>query len=252
MAELAGRTALVSGAAMGIGRAAAETLAAAGARVATVDRQDAPPVGEDGLVVVADVSLGAECERAVQATVAAFGRLDILVCSAGIQRYGDVVDTTPETWDEVLAVNLSSVFHLARHAVPHLRATGAGAIVAVASVQALVAQRGVAAYSASKGAVVALARAMAVDHAPEVRVNAVCPGSVDTPMLRTAAALFTPAGGDVEDTVRSWGDMHPMGRVATPEEVAQAILYLASPRSSFVTGTAMVVDGGLISVLGGT
>ncbi len=252
MTELGGRTALVSGGAKGIGRAAAKALADAGARVATVDRDEGPTVGDGGLAIVADVSRSGECERAVAQTVDTFGRLDILVCSAGIQRYGDVVETSPEIWDEVLAVNLSSVFHLAHHAVPHLRATGAGTIVAVASVQALVAQRGVAAYSASKGAVVALARAMAVDHAPEVRVNSVCPGSVDTPMLRDAAALFTPDGGDPEDTVASWGDMHPMGRVARPEEVAQAILYLAGPRSSFVTGSTLVVDGGLISRLGGT
>jgi NAD(P)-dependent dehydrogenase (short-subunit alcohol dehydrogenase family) len=252
MTELAGRTALVTGGAKGIGLAAAEELSAGGARVAVVDVDECPPVGPDGIAIVADLRRDEECGRAVAEAVAAFGRLDILVCSAGIQRYGDVVETSVETWDEVLAVNVSSVFHTAKAAVPHLRRTGDGAIVVVASVQSFVAQRGVAAYCASKGAVLMLAQAMAVDHAPEVRVNTVCPGSVDTPMLRGAAELFTPAGGDVEDTVASWGDMHPMGRVARPEEVAQAIRYLAGPNASFITGAALRVDGGLLSRLGGT
>ena len=252
MTELAGRTALVSGGAKGIGRAAAEELAAAGARVATVDLDESAPVGDGGIAIVADVRRGEECARAVGATVELFGRLDILVCSAGIQRYGDVVETPVETWDDVLAVNLSSVFHLSKHAVPHLRANGDGAIVVVASVQSFVAQRGAVAYCASKGGVLMLTQAMAVDFAPDVRVNAVCPGSVDTPMLRGAAELFTPDGGDVEDTIAGWGDMHPMGRVARPEEVAAAIRYLAGPNASFVTGTAMRVDGGLLSRLGGT
>lgn len=240
--------ALVTGGAAGIGRAVAARLAEAGMRVAVVDRQDAdaPP---GGIAVAADLACSDECARAVRDAVAACGRLDVLVNSAGIQRYGDVVDTSDEVWDEVVAVNLSAAFRVSRAAMPHLRESG-GAVVNVASVQAFAAQRGVAAYAASKGGLVALTRAMAVDEAPRVRVNAVCPGSVDTPMLRSAAELFAPQ--DPGAAVAAWGAMHPMGRVCSPEEVAAAVAFLAGPDASFVTGAALLVDGGLLSQIGGT
>ena len=242
------RTALVTGGAAGIGQAAATALTAAGLRVAVVDRDEArPPAG--GVAVRADVGRSSECARAVAEAVEALGRLDVLVNCAGIQRYGDVIETPDEVWDEVIAVNLSAVFWMSKHAMPHLLASGAGAVVNVASVQAFAAQHGVAAYSASKGGIVALTKAMAVDHAPRVRVNAVCPGSVDTPMLRSAAALFS---DDPDKAVEAWGQMHPLGRVCTPEEVADAVVYLAGPQSSFITGTALLVDGGLLSQIGGT
>lgn len=247
---LEGKTAIVTGAAKGIGAAIADALAGQGARVAVVDIDDTLTSIGDGPAIRADVSNGDDCERAVATAHQAFGRLDILVNSAGIQRYGTVVDTPEAEWDAVLGINLKSMFLMAKHAVPHLLASGAGAIVNVASVQAFAAQRGVAAYSASKGGVVALTRALAIDHAPLVRANCICPGSVDTPMLRTAADLFS--DGDPQATIRAWGAMHPMERVARPDEVAQAAVFLASPASSFITGTAMLVDGGLLSVIGGT
>jgi NAD(P)-dependent dehydrogenase (short-subunit alcohol dehydrogenase family) len=247
---LEGKTAIVTGAANGIGAAIARALAGQGARIAVVDIDENLSAIGDGPAIRADVSSGADCERAVATAHAAFGRLDILVNSAGIQRYGTVIDTSEAEWDAVFGVNLRSMFLMAKHAVPHLLASGAGAIVNVASVQAFAAQRGVAAYSASKGGVVALTRALAVDHAPAVRANCICPGSVDTPMLRAAADTFSQ--GDPEATIRAWGAMHPMQRVAEPEEVAEAAVFLASPASSFVTGTAMLVDGGLLSVIGGT
>jgi len=250
--EFAGKAVLVTGAAKGIGKAVADAFEAAGAAVVGVDREMAGGTGPTVLPYVADVSKPAECAAAVAAGVAAFGRLDVLVNCAGIQRYGDVVSTSEEIWDEVIGVNLSSMFYMAKHAVPHIRAAGGGAIVNMASVQAFVAQRGVAAYAASKGGIIALTTAMAIDHAPEIRVNAVCPGSVDTPMLRAAAALFTDESGDPSSTVESWGKMHPLGRVAQPREVADAVLYLAGPRSSFISGVALRVDGALLSVLGGT
>lgn len=247
--RLDGKTALVTGGAAGIGNAIARALQGAGARVAVVDLERATP-GGDGPAIVADVSRGADCARAVAEAHDAFGRLDILVNSAGIQRYGTVIDTPEEEWDAVIGVNLKAMFLMAKQAMPHLLASGAGVVVNVASVQAFAAQRGVAAYSASKGGVVALTRAIAIDHAPVVRANCICPGSVDTPMLRWAAERF--GEGDPERAIARWGAMHPMGRVAQPSEVAQAALFLASPASSFITGTAMLVDGGLLSVIGGT
>jgi NAD(P)-dependent dehydrogenase (short-subunit alcohol dehydrogenase family) len=249
--ELDGLSALVSGAAAGIGAATAAALAGAGAGVTLVDRDPkvAATAGELGpgcQAMVADVSQRAACEDAVGSAMARFGRLDILVNNAGIQRYGAVDDTPDDVWDDVIATNLSSIFFLSRAAVPHLRRRAAGSIVTIASVQAFASQRRVAAYAASKGGAVALTRSMAVDLAPHIRVNCVCPGSVDTPMLRSAAGL---QDGDVEATVGEWGALHPMQRVGTAAEVAQTVLFLAGPRSSFTTGAVHLVDGGLLAVL---
>lgn len=183
------------------------------------------------------------------ALVTGAGGIDVLINSAGVSRYGTVVETEEAVWDDVLGVNLKSVFLVSRQAIPQLRRRGGGAIVNVSSTQAFAAQTGVAAYAASKGGVNALTRAMAVDHASEnIRVNAVCPGSVDTPMLRAAAKLHQPDSPDA--LVAAWGTMHPLGRVAAAEEVAEAIAFLASSRASFITGAALTVDGGLLAALG--
>jgi NAD(P)-dependent dehydrogenase (short-subunit alcohol dehydrogenase family) len=246
--EFHGKVAMVTGGAMGIGAAAADLLAERGAQVVVVDRE--PTSSHHG--VKADVSDPAQVERAVAEAVDLAGRLDVLVCSAGIQRYGDAPGTSLETWREVIDVNLSAMFYAAHYAVPHLLRQPGSAIVNVASVQAFAAQRGVLAYSASKGGITAMTRAMAVDHAPHLRVNAVAPGSVDTPMLRNAAELFAAPGKSTEDTVADWGHMHPLDRPATPREVAEVICFLASDRASFITGATVSVDGGLLVQLGGT
>jgi NAD(P)-dependent dehydrogenase (short-subunit alcohol dehydrogenase family) len=258
--EHAGTTALVTGASSGIGQAVADLLAAAGAAVGvcSVDAPGAGMVadaitarGGTALPVPADVRDPGSVEAAVRATVAAYGGLDTLVTCAGIQTYGTAAGTTADTWDETFAVNVKGVFLAARAALPHLRRSPRGAVVIVSSVQALATQTDVAAYTASKGALNALARSMAIDEAAHgVRVNTVCPGSVDTPMLRHSAALFsdgTPQGTD--RTVAEWGRSHPLGRVAQPAEVAEVICFLASPRASFVTGEDLRVDGGLLAAL---
>jgi NAD(P)-dependent dehydrogenase (short-subunit alcohol dehydrogenase family) len=147
-----------------------------------------------------------------------------------------------------MAVNVRGAFFAVKHALPALRESGAGSIVLVSSVQAFVTQAQVAAYTASKGALNALARSVAIDEAPHgVRANAVCPGSVDTPMLRKSAADFARSPEEADDLVAAWGRGHPLGRVARPEEVAEAIAFLAGDRASFITGVALPVDGGLLS-----
>jgi NAD(P)-dependent dehydrogenase (short-subunit alcohol dehydrogenase family) len=256
MDEFDGKVAVVTGGSLGIGRAAARRLAEGGAAVVLCGHDDtsvADALAElrgAGLDVEgrrADVASAGEMEALAQLAVERYGGIDVLVNSAGIQRYGTVVDTPEELWDEVLAVNLKGIFLAAKFCIPELRRRGGGAIVNVASVQAFATQRGVAAYAASKGAIVALTKAMAIDHAPDnIRCNGVCPGSVDTPMLRWAADLFK-GGSTIDETVRTWGRAHPLGRVARPEEVAEAITFLASDRSSFITGTQVRVDGGLLA-----
>jgi len=188
--------------------------------------------------------------RLVEFAVENYGGVDILVNSAGVQRYGTVVETEEEVWDEVLAINLKGIYLASKQAIPKMRERGGGAIVNLSSVQAFASQKGVAAYTASKGGINALTRAMALDHAEEnIRVNAVCPGSVDTPMLRWAADLFK-GEKTAEETVEGFGKMHPLGRVARPEEVAEVISFLASPKASFVTGGEYKADGGLLAALG--
>jgi NAD(P)-dependent dehydrogenase (short-subunit alcohol dehydrogenase family) len=257
--EFSGKVAIVAGGALGIGRAAARRLAQDDASVVICsDQKDQVDQAVDDLHredleiqgLRADVTSSTDMERLIAFTVGAYGGVDVLVNSAGVQRYGTVVDTEEGMWDKVLAVNLKGIYLASKHAIPEMRKRGGGAIVNLSSVQAFASQKGVAAYTASKGGVNALTRAMALDHAEEnIRVNAVCPASVDTPMLRWAADLFK-GEKSVEETVEDWGRMHPLGRVAKPEEVAEVIAFLASPKASFVTGGEYKVDGGMLAALG--
>ena len=256
--EFNGRSILVTGGSNGIGRAAAHLFAARGAKVVCADLVPHTPL-EDGIRFVrTDVADEESVAAAVEAAREWTGRVDCLVTAAGIQRYGSAADTSAETWEEVMAVNVRGAFFAVKHALPALREV-AGSIVLVSSVQAFTTQTEVAAYTASKGALNALTRSIAVDEARYgVRVNAVCPGSVDTPMLRSAAAGFagggvtasavgTDDGDGAEQLIATWGRSHPLGRVARPEEVAEAIAFLAGERASFITGVALPVDGGLLA-----
>lgn len=241
------KVAIVTGGASGIGGACAELLAARGARVAVLDVGEA--VGEAdrrSLSFRVDVADAAQVTAAIDDVRARWGRIDILVASAGIQRYGTATTTSEEEWARVLDVNLTGAWHAARACLRHM--TRGGSIVNVASVQGLATQRNVCAYTVSKHAMIGLTRSIAVDYAAAgIRANAVCPGSVDTPMLRWTASL-DPEPSSVLDACRA---MHPLGRIAEPAEIAEVICFLAHERASFVTGSVYTVDGGLLSLLGG-
>lgn len=258
--DFAGKAALVAGGTKGIGFGAARRLAQGGAGVVIGGTEPdaesaAAELRTEGLSVrfaKMDVRSSEDVRAAVELTVRTFGKLDVLVNSAGVQRYGDAVQTSEETWDEVLDVNLRGMFLCCKYAIPEMRKAGGGAIVNVSSVQAFASQKSVVAYAASKGGINAMTRAMALDHAHEnIRVNAVCPGSVDTPMLRWAADRFKGAD-EMERVLDDWGKMHPIGRVGTVREVAELIAFLAGPRASFITGGEYAIDGGMLAALGVT
>ena len=188
------------------------------------------------------MSVAADCERIVTRTLDLHARLDVLVnCAGVIFRNRTVEGTSEEEWDATFDVNVKGTFLMSKYALPALRETK-GCIVNVASYVGLVGFAGASAYAASKAAILNLTRSMALDHAKEdIRVNAVCPGSVDTDMIHAAWQQF----GDVEQARKLWAEKHPMGRIATPGEVGRAILFLASEEASFITGTSLAVDGGI-------
>ena len=253
VAASAGRVALVTGAAKGIGAAVARRLAADGCRLVLLDVDAAGikqlaaelPAAEP---VAGSVASEADCARAAAAANTRFGRLDIVSHNAGIQRYGDTATTSLALWDEVIAVNLTGGFLIAKAAIAALRASR-GNLIFTASVQGMAAQRDVLAYSVAKHGMIGLVTAMAVDEARYgVRVNGVAPGAINTPMLRESVAL-----SDTPDRVWSvLNAMHPIGRIGQPEEVAEVIAFLASDAARFVTGEVVRVDGGLMSQLPGS
>lgn len=247
---LGGKVALITGGASGIGRASALLFARAGAAVAVVDLdqqagqrlvEEVVRNGGKAIFERADVTRADECERAVRRTVSELGGIHVLFNNAGIIRRASVVELSEEDWDRVMAVNVKSMFLMSRLVVPIMAKTGGGSIVNMASGWGLAGGPRAAAYCASKGAVVLLTKAMAVDHGSQhIRVNCICPGDTDTNMLRQEAQQL----GEREDRFLSESAHRPLGRVGRPEEIAQAALYLASEAASFVTGTSLVVDGG--------
>lgn len=249
---LKGKTALVTGATSGIGAAVSRTLAAAGAAVVVVGRDQTKAmacveeiVGQGGKAhyVVGDVTNSAFADEAVTFAVDRFERLDTLVNAAGVIHRGSVEETSDEAWRWVMATNVDGLFYMSRAAVPVMRASGSGgSIINLASNVGLVGCPSLAAYCASKGAVVQLTRAMALDHAAEnIRVNAVCPGAVDTPMLVSGRES---SGLSPEEVLARNVAEVPQGRIPKPEEIADLIAFLASDASRHITGAAIPIDGG--------
>jgi NAD(P)-dependent dehydrogenase (short-subunit alcohol dehydrogenase family) len=243
------KVAFVTGAGSGIGRATALELHARGLRIAGFDRDAAALAALAGelpgaLACEGDVTDAASVERAVATVLAEAGAIDVLANVAGVGSTQTVIDTPPELWEAVFAVNVRGIFNTARAILPGMIERGGGVVVNAASIAGMVGLRDRAAYCASKGAVIALTRAMAIDHVGQgIRVNCVCPGTVDTPWVgRLLDAAEDPAAARAALVARQ-----PIGRLGTAEEVAKAIAYLASDDAAFVTGTELVIDGGLVA-----
>jgi len=250
--RLEGKVAIITGAQSGIGFATALRFAAEGAKVVVADIQDAQEVrsemargGAEVLFIQVDVSDALQVQSLVQETVAAYGRLDVLVNNASMELAKTVTDTTEAEWNRLMDVNLKGVFLCSRAAIPVMQPQGGGVIVNVASELGLVGGTEIAAYSASKGGVVQLTKSMAIDHASDrIRVNCVCPGPVATPLLEA----IIENSSDPEQERRSIVKKTLLRRVGQPEEIANVILFLASDESSYMTGSIVIVDGGWTAI----
>jgi NAD(P)-dependent dehydrogenase (short-subunit alcohol dehydrogenase family) len=250
MGSLQGKTAIVTGGASGIGRASALLLAREGAAVVVADLNEAggqavvdeiKDLGRKALFVRCDVSQSADCRQAVEETITAFGSLDILFNNAGIIRRADVLETTEAEWDQVMGVNVKSIFLMSKYAIPHMAAGSGGSIINTGSGWGLVGGEDAVSYCASKGAVVNMTRAMAIDHGPQnIRVNCICPGDTDTQMLRNEAHQL----GKADESFLAEAAERPLQRIGIPEDIAQAVLYFAGDASAWTTGAVLVVDGG--------
>ena len=252
------KVAVVTGGAKGIGLGSALRLLEDGATVTIFDldesaianaQKDLAHYGDKFFAVKVDISSDSQVKKAIADVGHKFGHINFLVNSAGIQTYGTAEDTSEELWDKTLGVNVKAMYLTAKYAIPFMRRAGGGSIVNISSVQALSNQKHGLAYATSKGAVNALTRAIAVDYAAEqIRCNAVLPGCVDTPMIRATAQSFS-GERSAEEFLHEWGLTHPIGRMATIHEIGQLVSFLCSEKSSFITGSSYVIDGGMTSQL---
>jgi NAD(P)-dependent dehydrogenase (short-subunit alcohol dehydrogenase family) len=252
MKEFTGKHIVVTGGVKGIGRACVDIFVREGGKVSVLDIDPAGQQLEDesrGVIgfMLCDVASFRGIEASIAKVIQKFGDIDVLVNNAGVNRYATVTETTEEEWDFVMNVNLKSAFAASRFAIPSMQRTGAGVIINVSSVQAFLSQSQVAAYTTSKTAMLGLTRSIAVDYGPEIRCVAVCPGTINTPMLQ-AAIRESP---DPDEVFRECEQMHLVKKVGDPAEVGEFIAFLASSKGSFMTGQAFRIDGGLgVSVAG--
>jgi NAD(P)-dependent dehydrogenase (short-subunit alcohol dehydrogenase family) len=243
------KTVVITGAGKGIGEACAKVFFEDGANIVSLDKDD------DASGITDKRWLGIKCNVAVETEVMAaaerinahFNGIDYLVNNAGIQRYGTVTDTTADEWDEVMTVNLKSYFLCSKYFIPLIQKRGRG-VINIASVQAFVSQKNVAAYATAKTAILGLTRSIAIDFAPNIRCVAVCPGTIDTPMVRASFALSP----NPDEVLQECIDMHPIGRIGTPIDVAEVVKFMCDDKAGFITGQYIRVDGGLGITINGS
>ena len=249
--RLQDKVSLITGAASGMGRATAILFAREGSKVVVVDVDEAGSrktvdliheLGADALLVKADVSREAEARNMVEQTVAHYGRLDVLFNNAGVEQGVELIEMTEQEWDRVVDIDLKGVFLGSKYGIRAMLKTGGGVIINTASISGIMAQNSLPAYNAAKAGVINLTRNIALEYGPRnIRANAICPGAIDTPMLRRAIS----GKPENEPVIKYFHHIAPLHRLGQPEDIAKAALFLASDDSSFITGHALVVDGGL-------
>jgi len=244
---------VVTGGAKGIGGACVKAFMEEGAKVCILDidqagQEFADTLGDDTFFIHCDVSKENEVKTAFRKIEKKFGAVEVLVNNAGIQRYSTVTETTEEEWDLIMNVNLKSAFLCSKYAIPMMLKKKKGCVINVASVQSFISQKNVAPYTTSKTALLGLTRSIAVDYAPNIRSVAVCPGTVDTPMLRNSIQ----ESPNPDEVLEECNEMHLVKRICSSEEVGELITYLASDKAGFITGQAIRIDGGLGITIGGS
>ena len=248
------RTIVITGGSKGIGGSCTKLFHARGDNVAIFDidtavgEQLSAELGQRCTFIKCDVSSSTSVKNAMDSVIAEFGSIDVLINNAGIVSYASVTESTEEDWDNTMGVNLKGPFLCSKYAIPSMLQSGTGVVINVSSVQAFISQERVAAYTTSKTAVLGLTRSIAVDYAPNIRCVAVCPGTIDTPMLHEAIQL----SADPAAVLQECNDMHLTGKIGRADDVAELIYYLASEKASFITGQAIRIDGGLGIVVGGS
>lgn len=248
--QFSGKNIVITGAAKGIGRAAAEKFLSEGATVILVDKDadaDISRYGNNAFYYQCNVAVYTEVQRLFKALESQFQTIDVLVNNAGIQTYGTVTETSEELWDQTLNVNVKSMYLCSRCCIPLMAASDNAVVINLSSVQSFTTQRGVAAYAASKAAILGLTNSIAVDYAPHIRCLAVCPGAVMSPMLKNVIEN-SPNAAEVLSDVEQ---IHLLKRVAQPEEIADFIVFAASNKARFMTGQYYRIDGGIGTALGG-
>jgi len=251
--KLEGKVALITGGSLGLGKATAHLFAQEGANVVITGRTEktlvekvgkAKEAGHDISHIVSDVSIESNCREAVDFTLEKYGKIDILINNAGILGVGRTHETEIDFWDKIFAINVRGTYLMSKFTIPHMLENGGGCIVNNSSILGLKALPGVAAYNSTKGAVTQLTRSMALDYAKDgIRVNAICPGTIETPMV-DGLLDGMPDRDAAEEMFKSF---HPMGRFGTPEEIAHAVLFLCDDSIGFMTGTMLSVDGGWVA-----
>ena len=244
---------VVTGGAKGIGGACVKAFTEGGAKVCILDidqagQEFADTLGNDTFFIHCDVSKEDEVKTAFRKIEKNLGAVEVLVNNAGIQRYSTVTETSEEEWDLVMNVNLKSAFLCSKYAIPMMVNNNKGCVINVASVQSFISQKNVAPYTTSKTALLGLTRSIAVDYAPNIRSVAVCPGTVDTPMLRNSIQ----ESPNPDEVLEECNEMHLVKRICSSEEVGELITYLASDKAGFITGQAIRIDGGLGITIGGS
>ena len=244
---------VVTGGAKGIGGACVKAFTEGGAKVCILDidqagQEFADTLGDDTFFIYCDVSKEDEVKTAFRKIEKKLGAVEVLVNNAGIQRYSTVTETSEEEWDLVMNVNLKSAFLCSKYAIPMMVNNKKGCVINVASVQSFISQKNVAPYTTSKTALLGLTRSIAVDYAPNIRSVAVCPGTVDTPMLRNSIQ----ESPNPDEVLEECNEMHLVKRICSSEEVGELITYLASDKAGFITGQAIRIDGGLGITIGGS